>query len=171
VFEKLIESIQRRNVISFSHEGKTYDEFHSYRLVNDSGYWYVAGTHRNRLESLRVAKIRELVRYEDKYSLDPSVEQKLTGCGYEVERLSPVEVLIQMGVKGMEAFLNESNADDFRVLKELDSGQVLVTHQTKNIPELLRQLKTWLPHVEVLSPDWIRYLLKQELQAYLDSTK
>ena len=77
VFEKLIESIQRRNVISFSHEGKTYDEFHSYRLVNDSGYWYVAGTQRNRLESLRVAKIRELVRYEAKYSPDSSVEQKL----------------------------------------------------------------------------------------------
>ncbi|NOJ02065.1 transcriptional regulator, partial [Vibrio kanaloae] len=32
-------------------------------------------------------------------------------------------------------------------------------------------LKTWLPHAEVLSPDWIRYLLKQELQVYLDSTK
>ncbi|WP_237667998.1 helix-turn-helix transcriptional regulator [Vibrio toranzoniae] len=117
VFEKLIESIQRRNVISFSYEGKTYDEFHSYRLVNDSGYWYVAGTQRNRLESLRVAKIRELVRYEDKYSPDPSVEQKLTGLGYEDERLNPVEVLIQMSAKVVGAFLNEGNSDDFQVLK------------------------------------------------------
>ncbi|WP_146441141.1 WYL domain-containing protein, partial [Vibrio kanaloae] len=171
VFEKLIESIQRRNVISFSHEGKTYDEFHSYRLVNDSGSWYVAGTQRNRLESLRVAKIRELVRYEDKYSPDPSVEQKLTGCGYEDERLNPVEVLIQMSAKVVGAFLNEGNSDDFQVLKELDSGDVFISHQTKNIPELIRKLKTWLPHAEVLSPDWIRYLLKQELQAYLDSTQ
>lgn len=170
-FEKLIESIQRRNVISFSYEGKSYDEFFAYRLINDSGYWYVAGTQRNRLKSLRVAKIRDLVRYEDKYSPDPSVEQKLTGCGYEDERLNPVEVLIQMSAKVVEAFLNEGNADDFRVLKELGSGQVLVSHQTKNIPKLLRQLKTWLPHAEVLSPDWIRYLLKQELQAYLDSTQ
>ncbi|RNE85507.1 hypothetical protein EEJ32_00545, partial [Vibrio cholerae] len=47
----------------------------------------------------------------------------------------------------------------------------LISHQTKNIPRLLRQLKAWLPHAEVLSPDWIRYLLKQELQTYLDSTK
>ncbi|WP_210446933.1 transcriptional regulator, partial [Vibrio crassostreae] len=95
VFEKLIESIQRRNVISFSHEGKTYDEFHSYKLLNERGLWFIVGTHRNRLESLRVAKVRELVRYEDKYSPDSSVEQKLTGCGYEDERLNPVEVLIQ----------------------------------------------------------------------------
>nr|WP_237668552.1 WYL domain-containing protein [Vibrio toranzoniae] len=171
VFEKLIESIQRRNVISFSHEGKTYDEFHSYKLLNERGLWFIVGTHRNRLESLRVAKIRELVRYEDKYSPDPSVEQKLTGCGYEDELLNPVEVVIQMSVKGVEAFLNEDSADKFRVLKELDSGDVFISYQTKNIPELIRQLKTWLPHAEVLSPDWIRYLLKQELQAYLDSTK
>lgn len=118
-----------------------------------------------------MAKIRELVRYEDKYYPDPSIEQKLTGCEYEGELLTPIDVLIQMSAKGVEAFLNEGNADDFRMLKELDSGDVLISHQTKDIPELLRQLKTWLPHAEVLSPDWIGYLLKQELQAYLDSTK
>lgn len=76
-----------------------------------------------------------------------------------------------MCAKGVEVFLNEGNADDFQVLKELDFGDVLISNQTKNIPELLRQPKTWLPHAEVLSPDWIRYLFKQELQAYLDSPK
>jgi predicted DNA-binding transcriptional regulator YafY len=171
VFEKLIESIQRRNVISFNCEGKTYDEFHAYRLVNDSGYWYVAGTQRNRLESLRVAKVCDLTRYEDKYSPNPSVEQKLTGYAYEDELLNPIEVLIQVSSRVTGAFLNESRANNFQLLKELVSGDVLVSHQTKNIPKLLRQLKTWLPHTEVLSPDWIRYLLRQELQAYLDSTK
>ncbi|MGR5195806.1 helix-turn-helix transcriptional regulator [Vibrio rotiferianus] len=171
VFEKLIESIQRRNVVSFNCEGNSYDEFHAYRLVNDSGYWYLAGTQRNRLESLRVAKVRDLTRYEDKYSPNSSVEQKLTGYGYEDELLNPIEVLIQVSSKATKVFLNESRANDFQLLKELDSGDVLVSHQTKNIPELLRQLKTWLPHAEVLSPDWMRYLLRQELQAYLDSTK
>ncbi|GHZ02678.1 putative transcriptional regulator [Vibrio cholerae] len=171
MFEKLIESVQRRNVISFTCEGKTYDEFHPYRLVNEYGLWYVAGTQRNRLESLRIVKIRDLIRYEDKYPPDPSIEQKLAGREYEGELLNAVEVLMQMSSKMTDAFLNESNTDDFQVLKELDSGSLLISHQTKNIPRLLRQLKAWLPHAEVLSPDWIRYLLKQELQTYLDSTK
>ncbi|WP_237667971.1 WYL domain-containing protein [Vibrio toranzoniae] len=113
VFEKLIESIQRRNVISFSHEGKTYDGFHAYRLINDSGYWYVAGTQRNRLESLRVAKVRELIRYEDKYSPDLNVEQKLTGRGYEDELSNPVEVLIQISGRVSEIFFNENNPMTF----------------------------------------------------------
>jgi len=126
---------------------------------------------RDHVDSLRVAKIRELMRYEDKYSPDPSVEQKLTGRGYERELLNAVEVLIQMSSKVTDAFLNESNTNDFQVLKELDSSTLLISHQTKNVPRLLRQLKTWLPHAEVLSPDWIRYLLKQELQTYLNSTK
>ncbi len=126
---------------------------------------------RNHRELLRVTKVRDLTRYEDKYSPNPTVEQKLIGCEYEDELLNSVEVLIQLSSKVTEAFLNESNANDFQMLKELDSGDILVSHQTKNIPELLRQLKTWLPHAEVLSPDWMRYLLRQELQAYLDSTK
>ncbi|EIY4754144.1 WYL domain-containing protein [Vibrio cholerae] len=171
VFEKLIESVQRRNVISFTCEGKTYDRFYPYRLLNERGLWHVAGTQRNRLESLRIVKIRDLIRYEDKYSPDPSVEQRLTDRGYEGELLNPVEVLMQMSSKVTDAFLNESNTGDFQVLKELDSGSLLISHQTKNIPRLLRQLKAWLPHAEVLSPDWVRYLLKQELQTYLDSTK
>ncbi len=126
---------------------------------------------RNHRESPRVAKVWDLTRYEDKYSPNPSVEQKLTGYGYEDELLNPAEVLIQVRNKVTEAFLNESNVNDFQLLKELDSGDVLVSHQTKNILKLLRQLKTWLPHTEELSPDWIRYLLRQEFQAYLDSTK
>ncbi|MBE3902015.1 WYL domain-containing protein [Vibrio parahaemolyticus] len=126
---------------------------------------------RDHVDSLRVTKVRDLTRYEDKYSTDLSTEQKLTGHGYEDELLNLVEVLIQVSSKVTETFLNESNTSDFQVLKELDSGDVPVSHQTNNIPLLLRQLKTWLPHAEVLAPDWIRYLLKQELQTYLDSTK
>lgn len=126
---------------------------------------------RDHVDSLRVTKVRDLTRYEDKYSPDPSKEQKLTGHGYEDALFNPVEVLIQVSSKVTETFLNESNTRDFQVLKELDSGDVPVSHQTNNIPLLLRQLKTWLPHAEVLAPDWIRYLLKQELQTYLDSTK
>lgn len=76
-----------------------------------------------------------------------------------------------MNSRVIAAFFNENSNDDFQVLKELDSGQMVISHQTKNIPQLLRQLKAWLPQVEVLSPDWVRYLLKQELQVYLDSTK
>ncbi|MHC6528730.1 WYL domain-containing protein [Vibrio proteolyticus] len=100
-----------------------------------------------------MTKVRDLTRYEDRYSPDPSVEQKLTDCGYEGELLNPVEVLIQVSSKVNGAFLNESSANDSQLLKELVSGDVLVSHQTKNIQELLRQLKTWLPHAEVLSPD------------------
>nr|WP_241909442.1 WYL domain-containing protein [Vibrio splendidus] len=171
VFEKLIESIQRRNVISFSCHGKTYDEFHSYKLLNDRGQWYLAGTHRNHLESLRVAKIRELVRYEDKYSPDLNVEHKLTGRGYEDELPHPVEVVIQISGRVSETFFKENNPNDFRALNELGYGDVLASYTTSNIQTLLRLLKAWLPDVEVLSPDWVRYKLKQELQTYLDAAK
>nr|WP_237667974.1 hypothetical protein [Vibrio toranzoniae] len=47
----------------------------------------------------------------------------------------------------------------------------MASYTTSNIQTLLRLLKAWLPDVEVLSPDWVRYKLKQELQAYLGSTK
>ncbi|WP_257972077.1 helix-turn-helix transcriptional regulator [Vibrio parahaemolyticus] len=62
MFQKLIESVQQRHVISFVCDGQDYDQFHPYRLVNDRGLWYLAGAHRNRLDLLRVARISELVR-------------------------------------------------------------------------------------------------------------
>ncbi|MGL1558895.1 hypothetical protein ACSTJW_03645 [Vibrio parahaemolyticus] len=82
---------------------------------------------RDHVDSLRVTKVRDLTRYEDKYSPDPNAEQKLTGHGYEYEFINPVEVLIQVSSKVTEALLNESNTGDFQVLKELDSGDVLVS--------------------------------------------
>lgn len=169
VFQKLIESVQQRHVISFVCDGQAYDEFHPYRLVNNRGLWYLAGTHRNRLDSLRVARISELVQYEDKYSPDTNVEQSLTGWRSDVELITPVDVVIQIRGRIADTFFNESTGHDFRVLKVLDSGDVLASHQSNNIPHLLRQLKAWLPDAEVLSPDWLRYQLKQELQIYLDA--
>lgn len=65
----------------------------------------------------------------------------------------------------------ENSVDAVRVLKELDTSELLVSHQTNNIPQLLRQLKACLPDVEVLSPSSFRYQLKLELQTYLDDPK
>ncbi|WP_238959034.1 helix-turn-helix transcriptional regulator [Vibrio alginolyticus] len=169
MFQKLIESVQLRHVISFVCDGQAYDQFHPYRLVNDRGLWYLAGAHRNRLDLLRVARISELVRYEDKYSPDTNVEQIITGWRSDVELITPVDVVIQIRGRIADAFFNESTDHDFRVLKVLDSGDVLACNQTNNIPHLLRQLKAWLPDAEVLSPDWLRYQLKQELQIYLNT--
>jgi predicted DNA-binding transcriptional regulator YafY len=118
-----------------------------------------------------VAKIRELVRYEDKYSPDLNVEYKLTGRGYKDELPHPVEVVIQISGRVSETFFKENNPNDFRELKELGYGDVLVSYTTSNIQALLRLLKAWLPDVEVLSPDWVRYKLKRELQTYLNSSK
>ncbi len=91
----------------------------------------MAAVLRDRVDSRRVTKIRDLTYYEDKYSPDPNAEQRLTGHGYEYELLNPVEVLIQVSSKVTEAFLNESNTCDFQVLKELDSGDVLVSARTR----------------------------------------
>ncbi len=169
MFQKLIESVQQRHVISFVCDGQAYDQFHPYRLVNDRGLWYLAGAHRNRLDILRVARISELVRYEDKYSPDTNVEQSITGWRSDVELITPVDVVIQIRGRIADAFFNESTGHDFRVLKVLDSGDILACNQINNIPHLLRQLKAWLPDAEVLSPDWLRYQLKQELQIYLNT--
>ncbi|WP_239413645.1 YafY family protein [Photobacterium sp. OFAV2-7] len=171
VFEKLIESVQRNNVISFTYEGLRYNEFLPYRLVNDRSIWYLAGTHRKRLHSFRIAKISELVRYDNKYSPDINISQKLSGVALDEWRNDAVEVILQIQANAIDSLFKEDTTDRFSILKELDSGDVLASYQTNNIPALFSQLKTWLPDVEVLSPDWVRYQLKQELQAYLDSTK
>lgn len=170
VFEKLVESIQNQNVICLTYQGKKYDEVHPYRLVNDRGIWYLAGTHRNSLHSFRVIKILELVRYEDKYHPEPNVAQRLSDAETDRLRTEPVEVILQIQAIAVDTMFKEDTTNNFRILKELESGDVLASYQTNSIQDLLRQLKAWVPEVEILSPDWIRYQLKQELQAYLDST-
>ncbi|HFD4278913.1 TPA: hypothetical protein ACF3ZC_004475 [Vibrio parahaemolyticus] len=42
---------------------------------------------------------------------------------------------------------------DFQVLKELDSGDVLVSARPRTFRCYCVSLKTWLPHAEVLAPD------------------
>ncbi|WP_220771032.1 YafY family protein [Shewanella sp. MBTL60-007] len=170
IFDKLINSIQRRHIIAFTCNGKRYDKFSPYRLVNDRGLWYLAGVNRNSLHSLRVSQISELIRYEDKYTPCNNIEIKLSGVGLDRYQLDTVEVLVVINQHALDAILKENTSNELVVLKELESGDVLASYQSNNIQALLRHIKAWLPDVEVLSPDWVRHQLKQELQSYVDST-
>lgn len=116
---------------------------------------------RDGVDSFGATKIRDLIRYEDKHSPNPNVCKKQTGRQYDAEFANPDEMIVQI----------ENSVDAIRVLKELDTSELLVSHQTNNIPQLLRQLKACRPDVEVLSPSSFRYQLKLELQTYLDETK
>lgn len=171
VFDKLVEAIQRKHVISFTYNDKTYSEFHPYRLVNDRGFWYLAGSHRERLDSLRVAYISQFIRHEDKYIPHRNIEKQLTEHPVDNELPCIIEVIVNVHRNAVDTILNEESLHPFVLLKELESGDALLSYKTNNTSSLIRYLKSWVPDVEVLSPDWFRYQLMQELQSYLDSTK
>jgi predicted DNA-binding transcriptional regulator YafY len=167
-FEKLTESVQNRNKISFTYQGENYDEVHPYRLINDRGIWYLAGTHRNRLYSFRVAKVLELVRYENKYQPDAFVSESIIKQGMNWIDAVAVEVVIQIDNRVASLFIDETVLPNQNILKELGDGTLLVSSQTNNMDELLPILRAWIPNIEILSPDWLRHELLRELQSYID---
>lgn len=103
------------------------------------------------------------MRCEDKHHPDHNEAQRLSGPRMDGFRFDLVEVVLQIQAKVVDTMFKEGITDSFRILKELDNTHVLASYQTNNIPDLLRQLKVGVHEVEGLSPDWLRYQLKQEL--------
>lgn len=76
-FEILIEAIQLKLIVAFTCEGQHYDGLHCYRLLNDAGIWYLIATSSGQLHRFRVANISELVRYDTRYTPDPSIAARV----------------------------------------------------------------------------------------------
>lgn len=169
VFEKLIESVQLKNVVAFSCDSFFYDRVHPYRLVNDRGIWYLTGTHKNHLHLFRVTNISELIRFEDKYQPDTNVIDSLTSKKLRGWIDKPVEVVLQMNANLLKSLMIGNESSALSVLKELPNGDVLTSYHGSNIKTLLRTLKSWIPEVDILSPSWVKYELQRELKAYLDA--
>ncbi|EOX4955890.1 hypothetical protein ACFKIX_000448 [Vibrio alginolyticus] len=103
--------------------------------------WCLAGMLWNHPHSRRIAKISELVRFENKYHLDRNVAQKLSGEELDCLGSDSLEVLLQIQAIVMNTMLKEEFVDHLHLLKELDSGYVLASYRTSNIPALFSQLK------------------------------
>jgi predicted DNA-binding transcriptional regulator YafY len=176
----LAEAIGRDHPVIFRYREK---DFHvaPVRLVNFDGIWYLYGKdleedeeRENPWKTWLLSEIEKVeVEYAEKHSIDDEeVEEDLE------EAPSPhfvpdrkVRVLLRVDAEAAELFELKEHFPDQKILSREEDGSLRVEAEVSVYEDLERELKSWLPHLEILEPEEYRKRLLEELEAYLERVR
>ena len=155
-----------------------YDEEEFYvdplRLVNFDGIWYLYGKDREEVDgnpwkTWLLSGIHETeIEYAQRHEIpDEAVEEDLE------EAPSPhfvpdreEKVRLRVAPEAAKYFRLKEFLPRQRTLREEQDGSILIECVVSRYEDLQREVKSWLPHLEILEPEEYRRRLNEEIGEY-----
>ena len=169
----LDEAIMKDYIIEFEFKQKRY-HVEPYRLVNFDGIWYLYG--KDIEEKEENAHKTWMLKYIDNVEVyygethdtpDEEIEEDLEeahSAQFVVDKAFDVTVKISAEVA--DTFRQRNHLPN-QNSKTLPDGSLLVTSTISAYEDIDPEIKSWLPHIEVLEPLEYKKRLREELDAYL----
>jgi predicted DNA-binding transcriptional regulator YafY len=149
-----------------------------YKIITFDGLWYLFGKDIHDSETpYKTWRLKYIVDTDidrtSKYNLaDESIEKILTKA-HSADFI--VDNIDNATVKSLhiEVKVSKYIGDKIQLPGEIDEilnddGSRTIICDVSSIKEIDRDIKAWLPHIEIIQPSWYKKQIKEELQGYLD---
>lgn len=171
--KNLAEAIKKDFIIEFKFSDKRY-HVEPYRLVNFDGIWYLYGkdkeeeTDKNH-KTWMLKDIDEVeVYYGDKHNTsDKEIDEDLEeahSAHFIPDKV--IEVKLKVAAKVADLFRQKNHLPNQNSTIQ-DDGSLLVISTISTYADIDPEVKSWLPHIEILEPKEYRDSFKEELIAYI----
>ncbi|MFB2832787.1 WYL domain-containing protein, partial [Aeromonas jandaei] len=161
---KAISQQLRVRLISVDEQAE--QEIDPYRLVNKRGRWYLAGVRADTPFLEPVSSIASVQQIDTPATISEPLQQLLQKL-IEQEAIPTHEVVIKAASPIAHEFKLRNILPEQALIRELEDGSILLASRVFDGAQLLPVIKTYLPHLEVISPAGIQALVKRDLKALL----
>lgn len=169
----LSEAIKKDFIVEFKFLNKRY-HVEPYRLVNFDGIWYLYGkdkqeTRDNNHKTWMLKDIDEVeVYYGDKYDTsDQEIDEDLEKA-HSAHFIPDKEMEVKLKVSAEIAdFFRQKNHLPNQNSTLQDDGSLIVISTISTYADIDPEIKSWLPHIEILEPVEYREAFREELSSYL----
>ena len=173
----LQDAIVEDYIIDF-HYRDTYYHVEPYRLVNFDGVWYLYGKDIEEKEenNHKTWLLQDIGKVEVYYGQtheksDEQIEEELDNAddaSFVPDHQFDVVVKVSSKIANMikrKYFLPKQK------IKTLSDGSLIVTSTVSTYDAIDPEIKSWLPHIEVLEPEEYRVKFKNELTEYINDLR
>ena len=168
----LEDAIDKDYIIEFSYQEQYY-HVEPYRLVNFDGVWYLYGKDKEEKEDNdhKTWLLQDIEKVEVYYGKthkksDETIDQELDDAddasfvpGHQFEVVVKVSSCIADMIK-RKYFLPKQRVET------LPDGSLIVTSTVSTYDAIDPEIKSWIPHIEVLQPEEYRVKFKEEIARY-----
>ena len=136
-------------------------------LVNKNGIWYVIGLDDGREKTYSFKQISNLEIVPDTFVMNEALKEKLqvSDSLYHGNQIS--EIILKVGATVAPYFKRQALFPNQSIIRHLDNGDLLIECTDVNEIEVLPIVKYWLPHITIISPEYLDQDLREIMTEYL----
>ncbi|MGB5964287.1 MAG: WYL domain-containing protein [Sulfurimonadaceae bacterium] len=149
-------------------------EVEPYKIVSFDEIWYLFAkeVESEKVKTYFISDIKSLEILQSTYKLERPIDEVLahvhTACFEDgVQYKVTIKVLEPIA----HYFKRKKHLVSQELIEEGGDGSLIISFLVSNDEEVDNIIKSWLPHVEVLTPIRLRHKIKTELEAYVEMLK
>jgi predicted DNA-binding transcriptional regulator YafY len=138
-----------------------------YKMINSKGIWYLAGVEDETLKTFSLTKISKLTPTTVEFEVDVDVQETIKDDDNIWFSPKKIEVVLKVEKEVAGYFSRRNILPNQSIVKNLADGGLLVSTKVAFDEEILKLVRYWIPHVEIVSPDYLQDKLEDGLRKYL----
>lgn len=138
-----------------------------YKLLNHKGIWYLVAKEGGKVKTFAFSSIEDLLVSETNFEADPEVAKACEGDGLWIGA-EPMLVVVYVASSVAHYFKRRPVLVNQSIVKVLDDGSLLVSTRVGHENEVLPQVRFWIPHLRIVSPEYLQVRMATELTAYVE---
>ncbi|MGD9554488.1 MAG: helix-turn-helix transcriptional regulator [Arcobacteraceae bacterium] len=165
-FELLAGAILRNSPVRFDYNKKP-RVVNPYKLINNSGIWYLLADENDKLKTFTFSKIKNF-KWEDDTKIFTPKQEFLK----ELEKnksnwfTDEIEVILQIDNEAKEYFERKDVFPNQKILEQ-NNEYFTVSTQISYDDEILKVVKYWIPYIKIISPKYLQDKLNQQLVNFI----
>ena len=167
-FEQLSAAIIKNSPVNFIYSNKL-RVVNPYKLINNNSIWYLLADENNQLKNFTFSKIEkfnwkdETKKFNPKKDFLEQIEKNDTNWFSK----ESIEVILKINNSAKEYFLRKEILPNKKLLEQNDECFIISTIVLYD-DEILRVVKSWLPYIKIVSPQYLQTKLDNILIEYIN---
>lgn len=167
-FEQIELAIIKHHKIAFGYKDKA-RVVEPYKLMNTNNIWYLLATEQGDLKSFTFTKLQSLALADESFKPDSSILETINKNETVWYSKKEIQVILEVDIVAAEYFLRRDLLPAQILLKQNSNGLTLSTKVAYD-DEILQIVKQWIPHIKIISPEYLQEKLHEDLIHYLSTS-
>ena len=172
IVKKLERAIESKNIITISLDALSI-EVEPYKIASFDGFWYLFAKDINsaKIKTFMLSNIEEVTLQNNFHNTNLTTIQQVLDSTHSAwfDDGEVFEVVIEVYPEIAEYFLKRNFLQSQKILETKEDGTLIIRFEISHYEDIDNLVKSWLPHIKVISPLHFKEQIKQELQEYLDA--
>ena len=164
-FEAVSAAVVKNRIIECEYSGKE-RKLNPYKLINNSGIWYLLADYEGKLKNFTLSKIKHIKIKGDTFSVNAEFLKRIEKNDTNWFSDDKFKVMLEIKNEAMEYFKRKEFLPNYKVVQE-DEDKIIISTEVAYDDEILRVVKYWLPFIKILEPKNLRDKFKELLRDYL----